>query len=85
MVCAFCPNCGTRLYHAESHESGIISLKAGSLDDSSWLRPVGHIWTRSAQPWLPLDRMAGPMSYEREPERDDELIDHYRTAGSGES
>ena len=28
------------------------SLDAGTLDDTSWLRPAAHIWNRSAQPWM---------------------------------
>jgi hypothetical protein len=33
-------------------------VKAGSLDDTSWLFPVGHIWTRSAQPWVAIPQDA---------------------------
>jgi hypothetical protein len=29
-------------------------VKPGTLDDTSWLHPIGHIWTRSAQPWVPI-------------------------------
>jgi len=78
MVCAFCPDCGTRLYHAASHDSEIVSLKAGSLDDTSWLRPIGHIWTRSAQPWVPLDRDGNALIYETQPDQDEKLIERYR-------
>jgi hypothetical protein len=28
-------------------------IKAGSLDDGSWLEPAVEVWTRSAQPWSP--------------------------------
>jgi hypothetical protein len=28
-------------------------IKAGSLDDASWLKPSLEAWTRSAQPWSP--------------------------------
>ena len=58
--CAFCPDCGTRLYHASEPEDAAISVKAGSLDDTRWLRPVAHIWLQSAQPWLKIDHEAGP-------------------------
>jgi hypothetical protein len=30
----------------------LINLRPGTLDDTRWVRPVGHIWTRSAQPWV---------------------------------
>ena len=49
-VCAFCPQCGARLYHA--YPGGHISVKAGTLDDISQLRPARHIWTKRALPWL---------------------------------
>jgi hypothetical protein len=29
---------------------GVVRVRAGSLDDTSWLRPTRHIWTRSKQP-----------------------------------
>jgi len=31
---------------------GVLSLRAGTFDDTSWVVPAGHIWTRSAQPWF---------------------------------
>ncbi len=52
--CAFCPNCGTRIYHAS--DDSIISLKAGSLDDKSQLKPVAHIWTKRAHDWIALEK-----------------------------
>ncbi|MBT5435039.1 MAG: GFA family protein [Rhodospirillaceae bacterium] len=54
--CHFCPGCGSRLFHVDrsgdSAEIGVVSIKAGSLDDHSWLRPIGHLWTNSKQPWF---------------------------------
>jgi hypothetical protein len=47
--CAFCPSCGTRIYHRT--DAG-ISVKAGTLDDTSSLRPAAHYWTRRKQPWV---------------------------------
>ena len=54
--CAFCPHCGTRIYHGDDDAGTPISVKGGSLDDTSWLQPVAHIWLRSAQPWVEIDR-----------------------------
>jgi hypothetical protein len=28
-------------------------IKAGSLDDASWLEPAVEVWTSPAQPWSP--------------------------------
>lgn len=52
--CLFCGGCGTRLWHEPERNPAITILKPGTLDDTTWLRPVGHIWTRSAQPWIEL-------------------------------
>lgn len=61
--CIFCPDCGSRVVHrGRGAESG-SSIKAGTLDDKGWLHPVGHIWTRSAQPWVKLDGLI----YEQQP------------------
>ena len=53
--CAFCADCGTRIYHAGDSDDEPFSIKAGSLDDTGWLRPVAHIWLQSAQPWIEVD------------------------------
>lgn len=50
--CLFCGDCGARLYHEPHSNRAITIVKPGTLDDTSWLSPVGHIWTRSAQPWF---------------------------------
>ncbi len=50
-TCAFCPECGTRIYHQT--ENG-MSLKAGTLDDTSWLKPDAHYWTKRRQPWMTI-------------------------------
>jgi hypothetical protein len=43
----------------------LVFIKAGSLDDSSWLEPAVEAWTSSAQPWSP--RFAGTAQLERGP------------------
>jgi hypothetical protein len=48
-TCAFCPECGTRIYHETSNG---MSLKAGTLDDTSWLKPDRHYWTMRKQAWV---------------------------------
>src|SRR5262249_48013891 len=50
----FCPNCGTRLMH-QIEGRDTINIKAGTLDNTQWIVPVGHLWTRSAQAgFIPL-------------------------------
>jgi hypothetical protein len=54
MRCVFCGDCGTRLYNEPESRPDMLVVKPGTLDDTSWLNPVGEIWTRSRQPWIPL-------------------------------
>ena len=54
--CLFCAKCGTRLFHEPRANTKVTIVKPGSLDDTSWLFPVGHIWTRSAQPWVAIPK-----------------------------
>ncbi len=46
---AFCATCGVRIYNATER---LMSVKAGTLDDRSWLRPDGHYWVSRQQNWL---------------------------------
>jgi len=70
--CSFCPDCGSRIMHGSDDADEPVSIKAGSLDDTSWLRPVAHIWLRSAQPWVQVDRDRY-RCFDEEPENEDEL------------
>jgi len=54
MQCFFCPECGTRIYHAGEVDPDLLRLKPGTLDDTSWLKPIRQFWTQSRQPWLDL-------------------------------
>lgn len=47
----FCRQCGVRLWH-DADGSATLSLKPGTLDDTSDIAPTCHIWTQRAQPWL---------------------------------
>jgi len=47
-----CAKCATRLWSEPQKEPTVAILRAGTLDDRSWVQPVAHIWTRSAQPWF---------------------------------
>ena len=50
----FCPECGVRIYHALKSAPDVLSLKPGTLDDTSWLRPSTFIWMKSTQGWVPV-------------------------------
>lgn len=49
---SFCPDCGTRIHHHASKAADHLSLKPGTLDETSWLKPTHHVFARSAQPWF---------------------------------
>lgn len=72
MSCRFCPSCGTRIFHQVLGQNETLSIKPGTLDDTSWLRPAAHIWTRSRQPWIQLD--PATLQYPGNPVNFDELM-----------
>lgn len=63
--CAFCPDCGTRIYHAPEAMADTVNVKPGTLDDTSGLEPRAHVWTSSKQPWVSIPD--GVRQYERQP------------------
>jgi hypothetical protein len=50
--CTFCPSCGTRIYHQVVEAA--MSIKPGTLDDTSWLEPGSHYWTKRKQRWVQI-------------------------------
>jgi hypothetical protein len=46
-----CSNCGARLFGKAAASPDLISIMAGSLDDSSWFRLQADIYTANAQSW----------------------------------
>ena len=88
--CAFCGECGTRLYHAyHAYHAGdgarsTLSIKAGSLDDTSSLAPTCHLWARSAQPWV-VPLLEDAVCFEEEPDSDETLRAQLRAAAADAS
>jgi hypothetical protein len=62
----FCSACGSPLYSLSPAGPDFAYIKAGSLEDSSWLEPGIEVWTSSAQPWAPRFEQAA-MKFERSP------------------
>jgi hypothetical protein len=66
LECWFCPACGTRLYHLPGGvDYPNRNVKPGTLDDTSWLAPTIHFWTRSKQDWVVIPDDV--TSYETQP------------------
>jgi hypothetical protein len=62
----FCGRCSTRLWGEPARFPELAVLRPGTLDDTSWVHPIGHIWTRSAQPWIRLP--AESLRFEGQPD-----------------
>ncbi|MBW2275479.1 MAG: GFA family protein [Deltaproteobacteria bacterium] len=50
----FCGDCGSPLFTRAAMLPDFRIIKAGTLDDASWLKPRMHMWTSTKQPWLAL-------------------------------
>lgn len=63
----FCADCGTPILGVERGTAPDLyqTIRLGTLDDVSGLRPTVHVWTRSAQGWVAVPE--GPLSFERNP------------------
>jgi len=64
--CAFCPECGSRLWHVREGAAETISVKAGSLDAPVDLRSAVHIWTSRKLPGVVIPDDAAQFSGEPE-------------------
>jgi len=74
--CHFCDACGTRIYHSGSGKADWLNVKPGTLDDTGWLQPIGHLWTRSAQGWVSFGD--DTLVYDGQPEDMTELRRRWR-------
>ncbi|MDJ0788900.1 MAG: GFA family protein [Myxococcota bacterium] len=64
----YCPRCTSKL-GGQSRFEGVRSVDTGAFDDTSWLTPPVHIWTRSAQPWIRFPE--GALLYDQSPPDED--------------
>jgi hypothetical protein len=47
----FCAECGGRILGERADRPEIVTIRAGTLDDTSWVRPIAHINLERAQAW----------------------------------
>lgn len=52
---SFCSRCGSPISSQGDAYSGLVFVKAGTLDDPSWLQPAAHIWCAEKQPWVHIE------------------------------
>jgi hypothetical protein len=50
----FCKNCGSPILSVVESAPGVEFIKAGTLNDKSWLNPTTHFWCDTAQPWVEI-------------------------------
>lgn len=60
----FCSTCGSPILSEIALSEGVIAVKAGTLDDTSDVKPTVEAWCVDRQPWAVLPGMA--VSMERE-------------------
>ena len=47
----FCGHCGGRVYGEREGRPETVVVRAGTLDQTWWLRPIAHVYLGSAQAW----------------------------------
>ncbi|MDO5705071.1 MAG: GFA family protein [Paracoccus sp. (in: a-proteobacteria)] len=64
LACAFCGDCGSRVWHVNEPAGAEMSIKGGSLDQPVDLSAAMHIWTISALPGVVIPD--GAVQWERD-------------------
>jgi hypothetical protein len=54
----FCSKCGSPIVSLPDPMPDLAFIKAGTLNDRSWLQPTLQVWSDSAQPWVSLETLA---------------------------
>ncbi len=62
----YCSDCSTVLWFSADEFPGMLALKPGTFEDTSWFEPIAHLWLRSKQNWIVLDSTT--RQYEKQPE-----------------
>ena len=50
----FCPECGSPIFSDVAAMPGVAFIKAGTLDDTTWLDPQLHVYCDGKEPWVRL-------------------------------
>ena len=76
----YCGDCGCRIANGQTPSIGVLSLRAGTFDDKSWVRPAGHIWVKSAQNWIKFDK--DDLLYDEQPSDYSAIVERFRSFGA---
>ena len=72
-----CPRCLAALWSERLDSKEMITVYAGTLDESSELKPVAHIWTSDAQPWIILPK--GSLQFPENPPSLEPIVQAWRS------
>jgi hypothetical protein len=50
----YCGSCGSHVYSHGAAYGAIAFIKAGTLDDATWVAPTVHIWSAEKLPWVSI-------------------------------
>jgi hypothetical protein len=48
----YCGSCASQVYSHGAAYGSVAFIKAGTLDDVTWLTPAAHIWCAEKLPWV---------------------------------
>ena len=51
----FCPRCGSQMFTHIDEMPGLMFIKAGTMEDSSWVEVSLNCWESTASMWSPAD------------------------------
>jgi len=51
----FCGKCGSPIVSYSDGLPEVAFIKAGTLEDTSWLKPTMEAWRETAEPWVVID------------------------------
>jgi hypothetical protein len=54
MTKQFCARCGSQLFGFSSRNTGMRSIKVGSIDDAGFVKPSLEVWTMRKLPFVEL-------------------------------
>lgn len=60
----FCGSCGSPIVSAFAEPSGVVAVKAGTLDDRRDVKPTVEVWCERRQPWVVLPGMTHSLDRE---------------------
>ena len=51
----FCPNCGSQVFGKNSGRSGIITIRAGTVNEKDIIKPIRNLFLKSKVPSTPIN------------------------------